>query len=65
MQKGVIKVIVKFCAERTKAAAVGECKYVTLNISSSSRRMSSTAHRGKNPVGCFSPGCPLATAEGA
>lgn len=34
MQKAVIKVITEFCAERTKAVAVGEYKYVTFNISS-------------------------------
>lgn len=44
MQKGVIKVATEFCAARTRAAAVGERKYVTLNISS--------------PVCSFSPGCP-------
>ena len=33
MQKGVIKVAVEFCAEGTEAAALGEGKYVTLNIS--------------------------------
>lgn len=38
MQKGVIKVAMEFCAEGTKAAAVGEGKYVTLNISSPSGR---------------------------
>ena len=36
MQKGVIKVAVEFCAEGTEAAALGEGKYVTLNISSPS-----------------------------
>lgn len=47
MQKGVLKVAMEFCATRTKAAAGGEGKYVTLNISSSV---------------CFlSPGCPLTT----
>lgn len=36
MQKGVIKVAMGFSPERTKAATVGEGKYVTLNISSPS-----------------------------
>lgn len=38
MQKGVIKVAVESCAERTEAATGGEGKYVTLNISSPSRQ---------------------------
>ena len=46
MQKGVIKVAVEFCAERTEAASGGEGKYVTLNISSPSRQ--TVVRFGKN-----------------
>lgn len=51
MQKGVINVIRGFCAEGTKAAVVGEGKYVTLNMSSSSVRMNGSARWAASHLG--------------